>query len=207
MKKKICKSVIGLGILFFVSCSGSDKSGSTSKTNEFIGDVPSIIAEYNDAQQKLKEEEKKKGETVKNKDDLIKAMTELVKKDEEIKQKAKGALKKAETELKGKLLPVVNNNPDIEVSDVKLSQINKACIYFNGNITLRKNMDLGNSEWVKYQLQDKEGNVIEESKANIKLPYEFGRKDIKEGNYELVDIKLKLPNPEAFKLAKIVFIP
>jgi hypothetical protein len=98
---------------------------------------------------------------------------------------------------------VVNNNPNVEVTALKLHDGSEKHASFQGTM-LTKTMREGT--YVKCQFQDKDGNVIQETSAYIKHAYSgWGKHEVPEGSYETT-ISLEITD-ETAKLAKVVFIP
>ncbi len=206
MKKNIYKTALtfglGLGILFFVSCGGN--SGNSLPKNEYVGNVPSIVAEYNDDKAKLQAEEDKEAKNVNSmsKDELLKKMKEFAEKEKTIEEKMETALEAEKTALKGKELPVVNENPAVEVAGMKVHDINDKYVVFKGSISVKE--ELANTS-IKCIMQDKDGNTIEEIEASINAPYEYGKNGASVGSYEIT-ARIKIDKPESAKLAKMVFV-
>ena len=176
--------------------------GNKPPKNEIIGNLPAIASEY--AKTKAENEAWAQSLTPpKNKEQAMKLIKEINEKEEAMEQKFKDKLDKELETIKGKELPVVNNNPNVEVTALKLHDGSEKHASFQGTM-LTKTMREGT--YVKCQFQDKDGNVIQETSAYIKHAYSgWGKHEVPEGSYETT-ISLEITD-ETAKLAKVVFIP
>ena len=197
--KRICAVLFLFNLFILVSCGGGGSS--SMKKNELLGNIPSVIAEYNAAMSDLE----KWGDSKRDEKDaekLMKLMQEYKEKEEAIEQKAINGLNKEFEGLKEKELPVVNENSDFDVSGLKMEKANIGNVIFRGEITTKTTL-IGTS--VNCEFQDKDGNVIQAVTGSIKHSWSgWGKHEIPAGSYEF-HVTLDITDQTA-DVAKLVFV-
>lgn len=202
--KKVCLFLsFSVCVMVLFSACGSG-GGSSLPKNDIIGNVPSIVAEYNAAVEKLDAEgdkvlKKLEGNTDENA--WMKAMKEHSEKEKAIEAKKNDALNKEFEKIAGNTIPTINKNDLYEVSQLEIDYVNTVQVGFKGTITLKE--PYGESA-IKCEFQDKDGNVIQDISGFFNFTKIWRDDKAAAGDYEFkvyLDLKNK---PEVTNLAQIV---
>jgi hypothetical protein len=214
-KKSKWAAFLITGIVAMGLSSCSNGGGSKLPENEFLGNSPAIIADYLKGKAEYKAWEEKKSKELENSKDanaFMTAMEEGKAKEEALEKQVQDGLAAELAKVKDKEAPVVNENSDVEVSALKMTDITPGAFYLGGKITVKTNAEGANATWIKCLLQDKEGNVLQQKNGNIKVSHSgFGKIQVPAGEYDfslsfdLVSYQDSLYS-EVAKMAKIVVI-
>jgi hypothetical protein len=207
-----------LAVVSGLSSCGDGGGGSKLSENEFLGNSPAIISDYLKGKAEYEAWEKKKAKELEDSKDakaFMAAMAEGTEKKEALEKQVKDGLATELAKVKGKEVPVVNENPGIKVSALKMENINDKVFFLKGKVTAKTSAEGANAVWVKCQLQDKDGNVLQEKNGEIKVNYSgFGKIQVPAGEYDF-SLSFDLVNsfadpevlyPEVAKMAKVVVV-
>lgn len=180
----------------FFSC--GSKSGGTSKNNEYLGKVPSMVESYNKKMEELEEKSKK-----------------ATKLDEafEIQQKMNLEKENLEKEIKAevatmnlpKSLPIDGNleYDDITIKEITLTGMSRTTIVLGGKGVSKKDRA---HLFGYFSMQDQEGNLLGKEKRKYNVMGLSGNfREVKAGDE--IELMGAFPYPEFMgNFAKIVFV-
>lgn len=214
MKKEFTKNslknvslLLACAITIILTSCGESSSGSSSEEpqGEFTYNLFTVMDEYEESKDKLDIELDNQMQSSKgDKKDFETLVEKYEKKEKEIKDKLEEGLAKAKEQLVGKSIPVKNEYPKIEVSDLKITSIDKYHISFKGKVKIKEDLE---TQFYSVQWLDKDGNAIGNPKSQSFPTVSMASSKVSAGENEIgvsINIRKKERLPNSNKIAQIV---